>query len=72
MALHPTTIEALVKLGANVEITSKNQLHSTTMENIIKAALTSGARITIDAGSYQPSTLEQFVKLGQNRITIRL
>jgi len=70
--LLPATVERLAHLGANIDITDSKSYLPTTVEAIIRAAKASGGHVTISAGKFLPATLESFVRIGGNSVTIRI
>lgn len=69
MAIYlPSTLEAMVRNGANITIESGNYLPQTIITLLIIARKT-GSKITI-SGNFLPNTLEEFAKVGGNNLTL--
>jgi len=72
MAMLPKSLEALVQLGANIEITAEARYLPDTIEKILHIAKRHGSHVTIEAGTYLPDTLQSFVRIAQGNITIKV
>ena len=72
MALLPQTLEQLVRVGANIEITDGASYLPQTLELIVRIAAENGSHVTINANGILPQTLEQLAKIGGNHLTIRV
>ena len=70
MILLAKSVEHLAKLGANIEITGEQKYLPNNIENIVKIVVSKGNTIRISAKGLLPATLENFVKIGGNNITI--
>ena len=64
----PTTLESLVRSGANVTIEDVGYTPQT-LVRLMELAVSSGAHITL-SGHYLPQTLEQLAQIGRNQLTI--
>lgn len=70
MAHIPQTAENLVRIGANVTISSESNFIPQSLENIVRIASGSGSHVTIHANKHIPQTLENLARIGGNNITI--
>jgi hypothetical protein len=69
MALLASQAEQLVRLGANLEITSEAGYLASQVDQIVRVK-SRNAAIKIHAANYLASQLEQFVRLGGGDVTI--
>ena len=72
MPLLPQDVGQLARMGANIELTGATAYVPQAIEEWIRLAVEHGGHITITAGGYLPQTLEQFVRIGGNKVTIRI
>lgn len=72
MAILPNSAEYLARLGANIEISSDARYLPASVESIIRIAVGTGAHVTVHADNYLPDTLENFVRIGKGKVTIKI
>lgn len=70
MSILSSSAENLARLGANLEITSKAGYLSTTVETIVRIAVSKGTHVTVHADGFLSSTLENIARIGGKNVTI--
>ena len=72
MTILSSSAEKLVRIGANLEISSDAGYMANKVEDIIRIAASKGSHVTVDAGKYLSSSLENFARIGGKNVTIRI
>ena len=70
MAHIPQTVENLVRIGSNVEISEEANFIPQALQNIVRIASGTGVHVTIHGGGHIPQTLENLARIGGKNVTI--
>ncbi len=65
-----TNIKELGKLGINIELSKESGLSSINVKEIIKIVVENNKQIAIHAGPHSTTSLKEFIKLGNENVTL--
>ncbi len=72
MPITSNTAKDLVRLGANIEITTDANYTSVTVKEIVRIASSKESHVLVHAGNYTSDTLKDIAIIGRKSVTIKI